>query len=489
MNLNRDDLICLDVQELLKLQEQGTASAVEILQAFQKRIEQENGSLNAIFAADFESALEQAQHVDKLRAAGKVAGALAGIPIVIKDCICTRGITSTAGSKILERFVPPYDATVVERLKASGAIVMAKTHMDEFAMGGSSENPHFGAVHNPWNRDCVPGGSSGGSAAAVAAGLSPAALGSDTGGSIRQPAAFCGITGLKPTYGRVSRFGLIAFASSLDQIGPMGRSAADVARLSNVICGPDKRDSTSALRAAEDFVAGLDSPLAGKKIGICTDHLGEGVDAQVVDAVHQAVTIFQSLGADVVEIGLPHTQYAVAAYYLIAPCEASSNLARYDGVRYTTRVQADDLSHMYARTRAQCFGPEVKRRIMLGTFALSSGYYDQFYLQASKVRRLIKQDYDRALEKVDLILGPTTPTAAFRIGELINDPVAMYLADVFTVSANLAGVPAISFPGGFTDSGLPIGLQLQTRSFDESLLLSAAHQFQLQSDWHTRRPM
>ncbi len=488
MNSNRDDLSGLEVAELLQLQEKGTASATDIVRSFQKQIEQENDSLNAILATNFESAVEHARQVDDDRAAGKDPGALAGIPIVVKDCICTQGITSTAGSKILERFVPPYDATVVERLRASGAIVIAKSHMDEFAMGGSNENPHFGAVRNPWNRDCVPGGSSGGSAAAVAARMSPLALGSDTGGSIRQPAAFCGITGLKPSYGRVSRFGLIAFASSLDQIGPMARSAVDVARLANVISGPDKRDSTSANRAAPDFVAGLNSSLAGKRIGICTDHLGAGVEAQVVGAVNQAVTVFQSLGAEVVETSLPHTKYAVAAYYLIAPCEASSNLARYDGVRYTTRVDADDLGHMYARTRAQCFGPEVKRRIMLGTFALSSGYYDQFYLQASKVRRLIKQDYDTALDKVDLILGPTTPTAAFKIGELINDPLAMYLADVFTVSANLAGVPAISFPGGFTDGGLPIGLQLQARSFEESLLLNAAHQFQQQTDWHTRRP-
>lgn len=488
MKLNLDELINLDVRGLLKLQEQGIASAVEIVGSFHKQIEQENDSLNAILATDFDSAIQQARQVDENRAAGKAVGSLAGIPVVVKDCICTQGITSTAGSKILERFVPPYDATVVERLKASGAVILAKSHMDEFAMGGSNENPHFGAVHNPWNHDCVSGGSSGGSAVAVVARMSPLALGSDTGGSIRQPAAFCGITGLKPTYGRVSRFGLIAFASSLDQIGPMARSAVDVARLANVISGPDKRDSTSANRAAADFSAELETSLAGKRIGICTDHLGKGVAAQVVDAVNQAVAVFESLGAEIVETGLPHTKYAVAAYYLIAPCEASSNLARYDGVRYTTRVDAADLGHMYGRTRAQCFGAEVKRRIMLGTFALSSGYYDQFYLQASKVRRLIKQDYDKALERVDLILGPTTPTAAFRIGELIDDPLSMYLADVFTVSANLAGIPAISFPGGFTDGGLPIGLQLQARSFEESLLLNAAHQFQLQTDWHQRRP-
>lgn len=484
---NQKDLISLSVRELLSVQETGTASSEEILGAFQNRAEALK-SLNSLTALDFDSAIEQAKQLDSDRTANKKLGPLAGLPIVVKDCICTKGIATTAGSKMLEKFVPPYDASVVEKLKASGAIVVAKSNMDEFAMGGSNENSFFGPVKNPWNQKCVPGGSSGGSAAAVSASICPIALGSDTGGSIRQPASFCGITGLKPTYGRVSRFGLIAFASSLDQIGPFARSAEDVAILANVISGHDARDSTCANKEVPDFESLLNESLSGKRIGVCTDHFGEGVDSEVAAAVVAAKDVFQKLGAEIVEVGLPNTKHAVAAYYLIAPCEASSNLARYDGVRYTSRVEAEGLNEMYSQTRAECFGDEVKRRIMLGSFALSSGYYDQYYLKASKVRRLIKRDYDSAFEHVDAILGPTTPTTAFKIGELLNDPLAMYLADVFTVSANLAGVPAISLPCGISENGLPIGMQLQGRPFEEATLLNLSHQFQQQTDWHTRRP-
>ena len=420
---------------------------------------------------------------DKLSSTGD----LAGVPIAIKDCICTADMPTTACSQILDGFVPPYNATVIQRLQNAGATVIGKTNMDEFAMGSSTENSCFGATRNPWNIDCVPGGSSGGSAAAIAAGMVPIALGTDTGGSIRQPASFCGITGLKPTYGRVSRLGLIAFASSLDQIGPMGRSAEDVALLLNVIAGHDPNDSTSSTRETEDFLAASREPLSQLKIGVCRSQLSDGVDAPVVAAVEQAIRVFEDFGAEIRDIELPHEKYAVATYYIVAPCEASSNLSRYDGVRYTQRAASDDLATMYTQTRQQFFGDEVQRRVMLGTYALSSGYYDQYYVKASKVRRLIKQDFDTAFEQVDIILGPTSPTTAFRIGELIDDPIQMYLADVFTVSANLAGIPAISIPCGFSD-GLPIGLQLQGPAFGESSLLQAAHTYQQNTNWHLRRP-
>ena len=418
---------------------------------------------------------------------GEATGPLAGVPVAVKDCLCTSDMPTTACSKILDTFRPPYDATVVKRLRDSGAIIVGKTNMDEFAMGSSTENSAFGITHNPWNKDCVPGGSSGGSAAAVAAGMVPLALGTDTGGSIRQPASFCGISGLKPTYGRVSRLGLIAYASSLDQIGPLGRSVEDIALLLNVIAGHDSQDSTSSFRPAENFLQPLKEPLPKLRIGICKSQFSGGVDDAVAQSVQQAQQVFKKLGAEFVDIELPHEKFAVAAYYIVAPCEASSNLSRYDGVRYSKRAACDDLNSMYTQTRQRYFGSEVTRRILLGTYALSSGYYDQYYVKASKVRRLIKQDFERAFEKVDLILGPTSPTTAFRIGELIDDPIQMYLADVFTVSANLAGIPAISIPCGFSDE-LPIGLQLQGPTFGEAKLLQAAHYFQLNTDWHLRRP-
>lgn len=485
MNANLSQLSATQIVEKIAA---GDFSAVECAEHFLDKIKTDDSSLNSFLTINAEQALAVAAQIDAARTANQPLGPLAGLPIAIKDGICTANLRTTAGSKMLENFVPPYDATIVKKLTAAGAIVIGKTNMDEFAMGSSTENSAFGPTLNPWSRDCVPGGSSGGSAACVAADFVPAAIGSDTGGSIRQPAAFCGLTGLKPTYGRVSRFGLIAFASSLDQIGPMTRSAADCALVLNSIAGHDASDSTSAKQPAVDFSAELNQPIEGLRIGVCREHFGEGLDAEVNTAVRQSIETLKQLGAEIVDVSLPQTEFAVPAYYVIAPCEASSNLARYDGVRYTVRTAAKDLEQMYCQTRADGFGPEVKRRILLGTYALSSGYYDAYYLRASKVRQLIKQDYDAAFADCDLILGPTTPTAAFRLGEHTQNPLEMYLADIYTVSANMAGVPAISIPCGFTQSGLPIGLQFQAPAFAESLLLRVAHQYQQQTDWHLRRP-
>ena len=482
------DLSTLSAGELVKQLSGGELTAKSCTESFLDRIKQHDQSLNS-FVSTAESAIATAESVDARRSAGKPVGPLAGLPVAVKDGICTAGIATTAGSKMLEKFVPAFDATMVKQLIDADAVVIGKTNMDEFAMGSSTENSFFGVTKNPWSDQHVPGGSSGGSAACVAADMAPVSIGSDTGGSIRQPAAFCGITGLKPTYGRVSRFGLIAFASSLDQIGPMARSAEDCALVMNVISGHDTKDSTSAKNDVPDFTATLGDSLKGLRIGICKEHFGDGLESEVENAVTESVKVLESLGAETVEISLPHTPYAVATYYVIAPCEASSNLARFDGVRYTHRAAtAKDLTEMYCQTRAEGFGEEVKKRIMLGTYALSSGYYDAYYLKASKVRRMIKHDYDAAFEKVDLILGPTTPTTAFKIGEHTQNALAMYLADIYTVSANLAGIPAISIPCGLTSEGMPVGLQLQARSFDEASLLRAAHQFQQQTDWHTRRP-
>ena len=481
------DLARLPASQILKRLSTGEVTAADCVAFFQNQIQSKNESLNA-FVSLSDSANDLAADIDSRRAAGKSVGPLAGLPVAIKDGICTAGLATTAGSRMLEDFVPPFDATIVQKLKDADAIVIGKTNMDEFAMGSSTEHSFFGDTRNPWSTQHVPGGSSGGSAACVAADMAPVAIGSDTGGSIRQPASFCGITGLKPTYGRVSRFGLIAFASSLDQIGPMTRTAEDCGLILSLIAGHDPRDSTSAKNEPDDWTEAIHRPLAGVRIGICREHFDEGLDPQIENSIREAVKVLQALGATTQEIHLPHTPYAVATYYVIAPCEASSNLARYDGVRYTIRHAAEDLEQMYCQTRAEGFGNEVKKRIMLGTYALSSGYYDAYYLKASQVRRMIKQDYDQAFEEVDLILGPTTPTTAFRIGEHSKDPLAMYLADIYTVSANLAGIPAISIPCGICAQGLPIGLQLQARSFDESSLLQAAHQFQTVTDWHLRRP-
>lgn len=482
------DISRLSGDELVAHLSSGDLKARDCTEHFLGRIERENNSLNA-FVSTSDSAIQTAEEIDSRRAAGKPVGRLAGLPIAIKDGICTAGLKTTAGSKMLEQFVPPYDATIISKLKDADAIVIGKTNMDEYAMGSSTEHSYFGVVKNPWSLDRVPGGSSGGSAACVAADIAPVAIGSDTGGSIRQPASFCGITGLKPTYGRVSRYGLIAFASSLDQIGPMTRTAKDSALILSVIAGHDERDSTSAKNDVPDFSQSLEKPLTGIRIGICREHFDEGLESQVESSILESVKILESLGAVTSEIHLPHTPYAVATYYVVAPCEASSNLARFDGVRYTFRAAADDLEQMYCQTRAAGFGEEVKQRIMLGTYALSSGYYDAYYLKASKVRRMIKHDYDQAFEKVDLVLGPTSPTTAFKIGEHTHNALEMYLADIYTVSANLAGIPAISIPAGVSADGLPIGLQLQARSFDECTLLQVAHQFQKVTDWHARRPV
>jgi aspartyl-tRNA(Asn)/glutamyl-tRNA(Gln) amidotransferase subunit A len=481
------DLTTFSASQLVDQLQSGEISAKACTSFFLDQIESSNQKLNA-FTTVSDSAIESAEKIDARRAAGEPIGALAGLPVAIKDVACTKGLRTTAGSKMLETFVPPYDATIVEKIIAADGVVIGKTNMDEFAMGSSNENSYYGPCLNPWSDEHVPGGSSGGSAACVAGNLAPISIGSDTGGSIRQPASFCGITGLKPTYGRVSRFGLIAFASSLDQLGPMTKTAEDAALMMNVISGHDGRDSTSAKQDVPDFQDALDKPLTGLKIGVCKEHFDEGLDAEVESTVREAISTLEGMGAVISEVQFPHTSSAVATYYVVAPCEASSNLARFDGVRYTTRAAADDLEQMYAKTRAECFGEEVKRRVMLGTYALSSGYYDAYYLKASKVRRMIKQDYDNAFEQVDLIIGPTTPSLAFKMGEHTQNQLAMYLADIYTVSANLAGIPAISIPCGISKSGLPIGLQLQARSFDEATLLNAAHQFQQQTDWHTRRP-
>lgn len=466
----------------------GELSATDCTQHFLDQIGKLNDDNGGFLSTTEQSAVRAAEAIDADRAAGKKLGPLAGLPVAVKDGICTQGHTTTAGSQMLSKFVPSYDATIVQRLKADGAIVIGKTNMDEFAMGSSTENSAYFRAKNPWNHDHVPGGSSGGSATAVAAQMAPVSIGSDTGGSIRQPASFCGITGLKPTYGRVSRFGLIAFASSLDQIGPMTHSAQDAALVMQSISGFDKHDSTSAVNEVPDFSAKLNQPLDGLKIGICLDHFGDGLSDSVRSRVHDAIEVLKSLGATCQDIELPYTKYAIASYYVIAPCEASSNLSRFDGVRYTNRAAAENLTDMYTHTRGEFFGNEVKNRILLGTYALSSGYYDAFYLKASKVRRMIKNDYDKAFESVDLILGPTVPSTAFKFGEHAADPIAMYLADIYTVSANLAGVPAISIPCGFDDAGLPIGMQLQAKRFDESTLLQAAHQYQQQTDFHQQRP-
>jgi aspartyl-tRNA(Asn)/glutamyl-tRNA(Gln) amidotransferase subunit A len=486
------DLSNQTATELVEKLASGDLSAAECTEFFLKRI-QSHRSLNAFVDIESEngSSLAKTAELAHERAATidakETKGPLAGLPIAIKDGICTSGIHTTASSKMLERFVPSFDATCVAQLIDADAINVGKTNLDEFAMGSSTENSFFGPSLNPFNTGHVPGGSSGGSATAIAAGLAPIALGSDTGGSIRQPASFCGITGLKPTYGRVSRFGLIAFASSLDQIGPMARTAADCALAMNYISGHDPKDSTSSKETTPDFTAGLDESIAGLKIGVYPNFFADGIDPAVEQAVRESIKVYESLGAEIVEIDLPHSASAVATYYVIAPCEASSNLSRYDGVRYTHRSAADSLDQMYMDSRAEGFGAEVKRRVILGTYALSSGYYDAYYLQASKVRRMIKHDFDQAFKQVDMILGPTTPSTAFELGQHTKDPLAMYLADIYTVSANLAGIPAISIPCGMSD-GLPIGLHLQGKSFDEATLLRASHQFQKATQWHQQRP-
>ena len=469
---------------------QGRVSAVEVCRAFLERTQALNPALNAFNHVAAERALERAQAIDTQRAAGEALGPLGGVPIALKDNLSVRGMRTTASSKILDNYVPPYDATVVRRLESAGAVILGKTNCDEFAMGSSNENSAYGPVRNPWAADRTPGGSSGGSAAAVAARCVPVALGSDTGGSVRQPGAFCGVVGLKPTYGRVSRYGLLAFASSLDQIGPLSHTAADAALVLSVIAGADPCDATTAGEPVPDFSAALTGNVKGVRIGVPRAFMAEGVDPAVLRAFDEALATLTGAGATLVDVELPHAKFAIPVYYLVATAEASSNLARYDGVKYGHRSSADKdqtLREMYSRSRDEGFGPEVKRRIMLGTYVLSAGYYDAFYLKALQVRTLLRRDYERAFEQVDVVAMPTTPTPAFRLGEKTDDPLQMYLADIFTVSAPLAGLPAISVPCGFSE-GLPIGLQLTGRFFDESMLFRIADAYERVTEWHTKRP-
>ena len=483
------------LKQLSALLAQKKISSAELTQSYLDRVARLNPALNAFVTVDADKSLAQARAADALIAAGK-AQPLSGIPVAHKDIFCAKGWRTSCGSKMLSNFVSPYDAHVVEKLNAAGAVILGKTNMDEFAMGSSTETCYFGPVKNPWDRTRVPGGSSGGSAAAVAARMAPAALGTDTGGSIRQPAAFSGICGLKPTYGVVSRYGMIAFASSLDQGGPMARSAEDLALMLNAMAGFDARDSTSLERPAEDFARLLEAsaadrarPLAGLRIGVPKEYFGDGLSGDVAAAVEAALAQFEKLGARRIAISLPNTGLSVPAYYVIAPAEASSNLSRFDGVRYGYRApEYGDLADMYAKSRAQGFGAEVKRRILIGTYVLSHGYYDAYYLKAQKIRRLIAQDFTAAYKQCDLIMGPTSPSVAFALGAKASDPVQMYLNDIYTVAANLAGLPAMSIPCGFGEGGLPVGLQIAGNYFAEAKMLHAAHQYQLATDWHLRQP-
>lgn len=478
----------LTAHELHDLLIKKEISAEEINNAVFERIDAVEDKIGAYVTKTKEHALKSAHVVDEQIRNGEVIAPLAGIPVAVKDNMCTNGLRTTASSKILSNFVPPYDATVVEKLAAVGAAVVGKTNLDEFAMGSSTENSAFANTRNPWDIERVPGGSSGGSAAAVSAGEAVCALGSDTGGSIRQPASFCGVVGLKPTYGAVSRYGLIAFASSLDQIGPFARDVTDCALLLEAISGHDSRDSTSANYQVPDYTAALVNDVRGLKIGVPEEYMAAGIIPEVRAAVEKAMKLLETLGAIVEYTTLPHTEYALPTYYIIAPAEASSNLARYDGVRYGFRAaDVGDVIDMFMKSRSQGFGPEVKRRIMLGTYALSAGYYDAYYLKALKVRTLIKQDFDRAFEKYDLLLSPTSPSPAFRFGEKVDDPLQMYLSDICTISVNLAGIPGISLPCGFVD-GMPVGLQLMGKYFDEGTLLRVAYTFEQNTDYHKEFP-
>ncbi|MFZ0864428.1 MAG: Asp-tRNA(Asn)/Glu-tRNA(Gln) amidotransferase subunit GatA [Candidatus Sulfotelmatobacter sp.] len=473
------DLKSLTIDAARTAVQERKPTALALAEAHYARIKQEDGQIGAFLTLSKERALEQADRIDRLAAEGKTLPPLGGVPVGIKDVMSTRGVRTTAGSKILEEYIPPYDCTAVVRMEAAGAVVLGKMNCDEFAMGSSNENSAYHPVRNPRDLNRVPGGSSGGSAAAVAADMAVVALGSDTGGSIRQPASFCGVVGLMPTYGRVSRYGLIAFASSLDHIGPLTKTVKDAAIVLRTIAGRDPMDSTSADVAVPDYVAELDKPVRGMRLGVAKEYFGEGLDEEVRQAVEAAIDKLKGLGCEVVPVSLPHTPYAIPTYYLIATAEASSNLARYDGVRYSHRARGvKTLSEMYRRSRDEGFGPEVKRRIMLGTYALSAGYYDAYYLKAQKVRTLLTRDFDEAFRQVDAIVTPTSPTAAFRLGEKSNDPLAMYLADIYTVTADLAGIPGISVPCGETKEKLPIGLQILGKHFDEATILRLAHAYE-----------
>ncbi|HIP95715.1 MAG TPA: Asp-tRNA(Asn)/Glu-tRNA(Gln) amidotransferase subunit GatA [Anaerolineae bacterium] len=478
----------LTIHQARSLLKSGEISALELTTAAIDRILQVDNEVKAFLTLTPEQALEQARQADARRDAGKDTPLL-GIPLAIKDVICTEGIPTTCGSKILENFIPPYSATVVERLRAAGAVILGKTNTDEFAMGSSTENSAYFTTHNPWDLNRVPGGSSGGSAAAIAADECLGALGSDTGGSVRQPAALCGVVGIKPTYGRVSRYGLVAFASSLDQIGSFGKDVTDCALLLSVISGYDPRDATSVNRPVPDYQAALLPDVRGMRLGVPREYFIEGMQPEVETAVRAAVDLLAEMGAEIVDISLPHTEHALPVYYIIAPAEASANLARYDGIKYGFSFpDATDVWDAYRKTRQYGFGAEVKRRIMLGTYALSAGYYDAYYLKAQQVRTLIKQDFDRAFELCDVIVCPTAPTTAFKIGEKADDPLQMYLSDVFTLSASLAGLPGLSLPCGFDGEGLPIGLQIMGQTFDEPTVLRVAYAYEQATDWHTRAP-
>ena len=481
------DISNLTLVELRAALRRGEVSSVAATEAMLDRIVEVDNDLQSYLTLTDEMALAQAQAADERLANGD-STPLLGVPVAVKDIICTEGVPTTAGSKILEGFVPPYDAFVVQKLKAAGAVILGKTNTDEFAMGSSTENSAYFTTRNPWDHERVPGGSSGGSAAAVAAGLAHGALGTDTGGSVRQPASFCGIAGLRPTYGRISRWGVVAFASTLDQVGTFGRTVADTTALFQVIAGHDPNDSTSLNVPVPDFEAALTGDVKGLRVGVPKEYFIEGIDAEVETAVRSAIAKLEELGAQIVEISLPHTSYALPVYYLIAPAEASANLARYDGIRFGPRVIGSDMIDSVKKTRA-LFGPEVKRRIMLGTYALSAGYYDEYYGRALKVRTLLKQDFLNAFEQVDVIATPTSPTTAFKIGENVDDPLAMYLQDIFTLSVNLSASCGLSVPCGFDSKGLPIGLQLIGNALQEATILNAAFAYEQATDWHDRLPV
>ncbi len=482
-----EPLYSLSISRLAPLLARREVSPVEVTAALLQRIKDRNGELNAYLTVDESGALEQARQAEARLGRGE-GSPLTGIPLALKDVMVTKGLRTTCGSRILGNFVPPFDATVVARLRREGAVFLGKANMDEFAMGSSTENSAFGPTLNPWNRDYIPGGSSGGSAAAVAADLCSGALGSDTGGSIRQPASHCGVVGLKPTYGRVSRYGLVAYASSLDQIGPLTKEVRDAALLLQAIAGHDPKDSTSAPQAVPDYAAALGREVRGLKIGVPREYFGHGLDPEVEEAIRAALKTLEGLGAELIEVSLPHTEYAVATYYVVAVAEASSNLARYDGVKYGFRAEGKNLMETYLNTRTQGFGAEVRRRIMLGTYTLSAGYYDAYYKKGSQVRALIRGDFETAFKECALIACPVSPTPAFRLGEKLADPLTMYLSDIFTISANLAGIPGISVPCGFSSRGLPIGLQLLGPPFAESEIFRAAYAFEQATGFHCRKP-
>ena len=482
-----EPLYSMSISRLAPLLARGEVSPVEVTEQLLKRIHARDHEINTYITVDDAGALSQARAAEARLRRGEAAP-LTGIPLALKDVLVTQDLRTTCGSRILENFIPPYDAAVVEKLRRAGAVFLGKVNMDEFAMGSSTENSAFGPTHNPWNRDYIPGGSSGGSAAAVAADLCVASLGSDTGGSIRQPASHCGVVGLKPTYGRVSRYGLVAYASSLDQIGPLTKEVRDAAVLLQAIAGYDQRDSTSVPAPVPDYLENLGREMRGLKIGVPREFFGEGLDPEVRAAVEWALKTLASLGAELLEVSLPHTDYAVAVYYVIAVAEASSNLARYDGVKYGFRAEGRNLLEMYALTRTQGFGPEVRRRIMLGTYALSAGYYDAYYQKASQVRTLIQRDFDAAFEQCDLLATPVSPQPAFRLGEVVDDPLTMYLSDIFTISVNLAGLPGISVPCGLSRAGLPMGLQILGPPLGEPQVLQAAYAFEQATEFHRRKP-